>query len=257
MTHCAIFSGANNSWFELFSYQEFDGYFAYEDEQHPIKRKCRPVLVVGLRRGDLVRYEFCLALSGVSTYTLRLFPHARFDYDARLGYLTDQLANKLITSQEHVGFLDTNFERGAVELTRAAKAIFYAARQDDVFNGHETNNFTLFKATTSGWGSFMVDNTHNLAKKVALFAYPNTVNQKVKRKNLSVKVRRSILERDCYRCVDCGRNPRSDPSCVLHVDHRIAVANGGSNDPSNLQTLCDWCNLGKKTDPDWKLAKKR
>jgi len=35
-----------------------------------------------------------------------------------------------------------------------------------------------------------------------------------------------------------------------HVDHVIALANGGSNDKSNLQLLCAYCNLSKGTkDP--------
>jgi hypothetical protein len=75
-----------------------------------------------------------------------------------------------------------------------------------------------------------------------------------RRKTLSLKTRRIILERDKYRCVDCGRSPQNDPSCVLHIDHRIPISKGGSNNEDNLQTLCDWCNLGKGVDMDWKLG---
>mgnify|MGYP001565145338 CR=1 FL=1 len=32
-----------------------------------------------------------------------------------------------------------------------------------------------------------------------------------------------------------------------HVDHILALANGGSNDPANLQILCGPCNLSKGT----------
>ena len=32
----------------------------------------------------------------------------------------------------------------------------------------------------------------------------------------------------------------------LHVDHIFPIAKGGRTDPSNLRTLCDQCNLGKK-----------
>ena len=73
------------------------------------------------------------------------------------------------------------------------------------------------------------------------------------RKPLSVRTRRKVMERDGFKCVDCGRSPQNDSSCVLHVDHRKAVSKGGTNCMENLQTLCDWCNLGKKTDLDWKL----
>jgi hypothetical protein len=76
---------------------------------------------------------------------------------------------------------------------------------------------------------------------------------KNERKKVTPKLRRKILDRDGYKCVDCGRSPRNDPSCVLHVDHRQAVSKRGFSVEDNLQTLCDWCNLGKGADTDWKL----
>jgi len=74
----------------------------------------------------------------------------------------------------------------------------------------------------------------------------------VKRK-VKPKLRRQILERDNYQCLDCGKSPRNDAACVLHVDHRIPLAKGGTNNPDNLQTLCADCNIGKGVDFDWKL----
>lgn len=64
-----------------------------------------------------------------------------------------------------------------------------------------------------------------------------------KRKPIPPKLRYSILERDGFRCQACGI--AAADGAVLHVDHRTAVANGGTNDPSNLQALCVDCNLGK------------
>ena len=62
-------------------------------------------------------------------------------------------------------------------------------------------------------------------------------------RNVSVKLRYSILERDAFRCVVCGDS--SADGARLHVDHIISIFNGGSNEPDNLQTLCEYCNLGK------------
>lgn len=81
----------------------------------------------------------------------------------------------------------------------------------------------------------------------------NSPTKPIKRRSISLGLRRAILERDGYRCVDCGRSPRTDSSCVLHIDHRVPLAKGGTNEEANLQTLCDWCNLGKGVDLDWKL----
>ena len=40
----------------------------------------------------------------------------------------------------------------------------------------------------------------------------------------------------------------------MHVDHVIALANGGTNSPANLVTACGDCNLGKAAVP---LERKR
>ena len=55
-------------------------------------------------------------------------------------------------------------------------------------------------------------------------------------------IRVSVLNRDNYKCVFCGR---SSKQVSLEVDHIIPFAKGGSNDIDNLQTLCFDCNRGK------------
>lgn len=52
-------------------------------------------------------------------------------------------------------------------------------------------------------------------------------------------VRWAIYRRDGYACMTCGS--QSD----LTIDHIQAVSLGGSNDPSNLRTLCRSCNSTK------------
>jgi HNH endonuclease len=61
------------------------------------------------------------------------------------------------------------------------------------------------------------------------------------------KLRFAVLKRDGYRCQACGREARD--GAVLQVDHRRAVAAGGTDDAANLWVLCRDCNLGKGTDP--------
>ena len=59
---------------------------------------------------------------------------------------------------------------------------------------------------------------------------------------LSKKQRFEIFERDQFTCQYCGQTP---PSVVLHVDHIYPVSQGGTDDPENLRTSCQSCNLGK------------
>ena len=62
------------------------------------------------------------------------------------------------------------------------------------------------------------------------------------RKNIGAKLRFEVFKRDSFRCQYCGR---SAPQVLLHVDHIEPVAEGGTNDITNLVTACSECNLGK------------
>lgn len=53
---------------------------------------------------------------------------------------------------------------------------------------------------------------------------------------------RQVMQRDGWKCLRCGSMKR------LTKDHIVPIAKGGSNDASNLQTLCHSCN-------SWKGAK--
>ena len=63
-------------------------------------------------------------------------------------------------------------------------------------------------------------------------------------RNVSLSTRTKVLERDNYTCQMCGRNFKED-GVKLEVDHIMPVAKGGSDNISNLQTLCFDCNRGK------------
>lgn len=68
----------------------------------------------------------------------------------------------------------------------------------------------------------------------------------LKRKGISKRVRFEIFKRDSFRCFHCGATPNDGP---MHLDHLKPVAEGGTNDPSNLVTACVDCNLGKGAVP--------
>jgi len=63
---------------------------------------------------------------------------------------------------------------------------------------------------------------------------------------LPAQLRFRILARDGFRCRYCGR-PGNAPGVVLHVDHVVPVAAGGTTIEDNLLTACEECNLGKGT----------
>lgn len=64
-------------------------------------------------------------------------------------------------------------------------------------------------------------------------------------RTINWRLRFTVMRRDNFKCKNCGRSPATDPSIVLHVDHKTAWANGGETVLENLQTLCSKCNIGK------------
>ena len=66
---------------------------------------------------------------------------------------------------------------------------------------------------------------------------------RLERQKLSDGLRYDILKRDNFRCQICGST--SSSGVLLHVDHIIPISKGGKTVSSNLQTLCERCNLGK------------
>lgn len=72
-------------------------------------------------------------------------------------------------------------------------------------------------------------------------------NKKEQRCPIPPKQRLRILKRDKYSCQKCGA---AGPDIEVEVDHIVPVMRGGSDEDSNLQTLCYRCNRGKGGDLD-------
>lgn len=71
------------------------------------------------------------------------------------------------------------------------------------------------------------------------------VDRVAEREKMTPSLRYSVIRRDGYRCRACGASVAD--GAHLHVDHIVAVANGGKTDLRNLQALCTACNIGKGT----------
>lgn len=77
------------------------------------------------------------------------------------------------------------------------------------------------------------------------------LRKRTRRTPIPPEVRIFIFERDKYQCQSCQYVFLKKE---LNLDHIIPLALGGSNDLSNLQTLCRQCNNKKKhrIDPRFK-----
>lgn len=81
-------------------------------------------------------------------------------------------------------------------------------------------------------------------------------SQQSARKSIPQGLRFEVFKRDSFKCQYCGA---SAPEVILHIDHIKPVADGGTNDITNLVTACAGCNAGKsdKTLDDNSALKKR
>lgn len=82
-------------------------------------------------------------------------------------------------------------------------------------------------------------NSFIIAIEKGRMSYPKRVVPKP-RKTIQRKQRLAILIRDGFKCVFCGVTAKDSR---LEVDHKDNDPT--NNDPSNLQTLCKDCNMGK------------
>ena len=73
----------------------------------------------------------------------------------------------------------------------------------------------------------------------------------------SDQTRLLVIERDKWKCRDCGKH-----SARFEVHHIIPVSRGGTGEPANLLTLCAPCHISRhrvldgKPETDWEKFRK-
>lgn len=73
----------------------------------------------------------------------------------------------------------------------------------------------------------------------------NDCSERKTTRDINLRLRFQVMQRDHFVCQICGASPAKDPSVELHIDHIKPWSKGGLTTIDNLQTLCSKCNLGK------------
>ena len=73
----------------------------------------------------------------------------------------------------------------------------------------------------------------------------NTHTKHKTKRDINLRLRFIVMQRDNFKCCMCGASPAKDPSVDLQIDHILPWSKGGETTIDNLQTLCSKCNLGK------------
>lgn len=92
--------------------------------------------------------------------------------------------------------------------------------------------------------------THMVSDKFATWDINTRKDRKgdrSKRKPIPQSLKTKVFESNKYRCIGC------DGYQELTIDHKTPISRGGSDEFSNLQTLCRTCNTSKgtKTMEEW------
>ena len=86
--------------------------------------------------------------------------------------------------------------------------------------------------------NFVIDDLN-----IVLIKNPNAKSKIRKRTHIPRGLRKEVFKRDNYTCKECGA--KKSEGATLHIDHIIPISKGGTDELSNLQTLCSDCNLNK------------
>jgi hypothetical protein len=85
--------------------------------------------------------------------------------------------------------------------------------------------------------------TLDLAKQVLTSAASNTATTREKR-NVSALMKKKIAASQQWKCGSCSALLDE----TFEVDHRVALFNGGTNEPDNLVALCPHCHRKKTVE---------
>lgn len=119
-------------------------------------------------------------------------------------------------------------------------------------------SYTTYKSRFGGWlnacreyidrsSSNTLQDGGNIEERSNESGYAKAI-PKEKNRNIPLKLRLKVFQRDSFQCTICGRSPATDRDVTLHVDHIQAFSKNGRTTLENLQTLCRDCNLGKGKD---------
>lgn len=155
----------------------------------------------------------------------------RFPFIPRLRFIDE-------TGAHHLMLRDW----GSYELQRRNGESYFRQHLARALHLHESSSLLVgnFNQHRTSW--LVISVLNGLRTQPTLFdQLPSS------RTAIPAKVRRAVYERDGWKCVRCAADDE------LTIDHRLPVVRGGTNDPSNLQTMCKPCNL-KKSDSNGEAA---
>lgn len=138
---------------------------------------------------------------------------------------------------------------------RHKEYLYHNVRQKVADSDYHMFIFRFYRThTRNGYKSDDIDTTVGMSLKDLLGAdyeledigYETSLHKhevKKQRDLMTPSLRRKIMKRDNYTCRNCKKYMPDGKG--IHIDHIIPIAKGGKTIESNLQVLCQRCNLQK------------
>jgi len=113
----------------------------------------------------------------------------------------------------------------------------------NTFNDASLHWGFLYKNFNNFMGAYYKSQQRAIAKRRGTTAAPELQPKESDNPLLTDEIKKQVFIRDNHTCSCCGKKQRK--GVILNADHIKAVAMGGNNAISNLQTLCKHCNTVK------------
>ncbi|MFA5158599.1 MAG: HNH endonuclease [Patescibacteria group bacterium] len=111
--------------------------------------------------------------------------------------------------------------------------------------GTYENHFGTWRKALEKFVAYVNNEKNTSSEEAIKEAETEPITKHKTSRSINWRLRFVVMRQDNFKCKSCGRSPATDPSIILHVDHKTAWANGGETVLENLQTLCSKCNIGK------------
>lgn len=191
------------------------------------------------RASQIILYNLENNIDGIREFILNAYKNKK-EYDRYIKQIEciNEIPNEEFLKKIH--FSQTKYNR--VE-KRIINQIQYDESVYDIII-----NVIVYYTTPAGRNTYKKNRIFNYNELCDLYMqwrngkkYAETARRE--RKYLNDSMRYDVLKRDRFTCQKCGATAKD--GAKLHVDHIIPVSKGGQTTMSNLQTLCERCNIGK------------
>ena len=138
------------------------------------------------------------------------------------------------------------------ELARVWRILGHRPSKTEWETSDTVYSYATYKRRFGGWlnacaalaEASINDETKPISKPMSK-SDTNSRISKERKRDVPLKLRLKIIQRDDYRCVLCGHSPAIERGNPLEVDHIVPFAKGGETIERNLRTLCKKCNRGR------------